>query len=342
MDIITSHQDLGCEILLKLTLDDLLQLGLVSRKFLTIRKHYKYDRVWRMKLFDRWLYSCSGKFVFKQYLSQFKDVVVETPKNKFWNQTKFVLPKIKWECYRDFVLLGQFKFDCKYAILNSSFRLLEQGETLENVSPTVVDYLEKDLPKVMSSKFGRAEPYLIFDYSDGGYSDALKFWQKQYQIMRAIHFQIPGSQLIARNNFKDGMVGPIIQKTINETCSMQMGIEDRFCTTDTNIFDIEIWRTPLEQELILNDGFVHTIDELKELCKWFDKGNLEQCFRTMYRYVYRGQLVPEDILEKFVKNAMIDSTDSRELEWECKTDAEKEKAKQDYHQNLIIARKFIG
>ncbi len=29
MDIITSHQDLGCEILLKLTLDDLLQLGYI-------------------------------------------------------------------------------------------------------------------------------------------------------------------------------------------------------------------------------------------------------------------------------------------------------------------------
>lgn len=118
IDFILKYKDLGSKILSILNLREVVAFSSICKKTSQIRINSRFDQVWRNKLYEVWLFQCKGKNVLQQYLSQFRDVVVITPKNKFWRQNKFIMCKFKWECYRDFAILGINKFDCEPILKN--------------------------------------------------------------------------------------------------------------------------------------------------------------------------------------------------------------------------------
>jgi len=355
MDFILNHPNLGCIILLKLSLNKLLRLGLVSRKFYKIRIDHRFDSVWHDKLYERWLFRCQGKFVLKQYLSQFENVVVKTPKNKFWKKRKFVMTKMDWECYRDFVLLGNCKFNCEPIVKKSRYRSLMQNEEIPQArgeqGTTIVDYLETYLPYQLSPDKSKCDfpnfschdeggdltfdfPNFFFCHDKGGdLTFALKWWKKQYQITRTIQSYIPKCDLIARNSMKDGLAGPILRRKYNDSLWVEIGIEDKSqMTIDNPFFEVKIWRIPPknyygEQEWIFNSGIVHTIEQLQQVCEFLEQGQLEKAFRIIHRYTYDKNRVPDKILDEYVKTAMTEPTGSHDLEWKCRSDAEKEEGR---------------
>ena len=281
--LIIHNQDVVGEILLNLELTDLLNLGLVAKSFAVIRTSKKYDRVWRHFLYKTWLFQTNGSGVFQSYLTQFQNVIVFTESTR-WSNNRIVLPKIEWECYRDFILLGDRSFACKSDIENAVVltdkelvKLCSQA-IITDSNDTLVHYLEEIYPESLSNQkalFGYRTP-------ETDYKWALEWWKKQYQIMRAIHAYLPPDfKLIARNDMSEGLAGPVIRNLDDQ---IGVTIEDRQCMQEGEI--------PQSWTLVNPDNPTDT-----NVIKYGENVALKTFFRGKFWYLSKAKKKPK--LETF-------------------------------------------
>ena len=224
INFILKHTDVGCTILSQLTLDDLVNFSSINKNTSEIRTNPRFDPVWKLHLYKVWLYQCEGKGVLEQYLSQFEDVIVVSPKNLFWN-SKFIMSKFMWECYRDFILLGNSKFKCKNILKKSYTRPIQNEKKRNSLNKSFTIYLNTISQYISDQLYNKSLQDKLPYWND--YLNPIKWWKKQYQFYRNLQKAIPGSTLIARNNRNiDGLVGAKVIY-IKDGVNINIEIEDR-------------------------------------------------------------------------------------------------------------------